>query len=233
MTGKGPLLTLAVGLAVGVVLTTLGAQAANDSTVDVAAGPAAATSPVDVPPSSGTKPSEQPTSTPPEPAPPAAPVNATYAGNVEGTTATIAVAIHDQTVIAYLCDGATVESWLSGTYAAGTLELSSPRTGDTLSGTYADGWVTGTVYAAGQQWTFRVPLVTAPAGLYRATATVAEATVVGGWIRLPDGTVVGTYTVAGGQPAPAPELDFTGLTATVDGVSLTAVPIDGQTGTGF
>lgn len=171
MTGKGPLLTLTVGLAVGAVLITVSAQAANNSTVDVAAGPAAAASTVDTPSSPGSKPSERPAETSETPEPPAAPANATYAGNVEGSAATIAVAIHDQTVIAYLCDGDAVESWMFGAYADGTVTLDNPQTGDTLSGTYADGWVTGTVYTAGQQWTFRVPLVPAPGGLYRATAT--------------------------------------------------------------
>ena len=48
-------------------------------------------------------------------------VNATWAGDVDGGEATIAISVNDGVAIAYLCDGKRVEAWLQGTAADGKL----------------------------------------------------------------------------------------------------------------
>ena len=69
--------------------------------------------------------------------------------------------------------------------------------------------------------------VAKPSGLYRATATVRNAKVVGGWIVLPDGSQVGVVTVDD-VPQPAPAIDPGTGAVTVDGAALTAVPVTGN-----
>ncbi len=91
---------------------------------------------------------------------------------------------------------------------------------------------TGSVAAGGHQWTFTARTVTAPSGLYRASAEVRGARIVAGWIVLADGSQVGLVDTgdpdAGGTAAPAPTLDPATGTATVDGTPLNATPVNGS-----
>jgi serine/threonine-protein kinase len=68
-------------------------------------------------------------------------------------------------------------------------------------------------------------------------ATVRGATVKAGWIVLADGTQVGSLNPNVNDPnsvsQAAPKLNLSTLTASDDGVTLTATPIDAETGTGF
>ncbi|NLT56070.1 MAG: hypothetical protein GXX79_16255 [Actinomycetales bacterium] len=151
------------------------------------------------------------------PAPPT-----TWAGRVDGGGATLAIATEDGVAVAYVCDGRRVEAWLRGTAVDGRLELTGPG-GAGLDGGYGDGVATGTVTARGREWTFELGAVRKPSGLYRATATVRNARVTGGWIVLPDGRQVGVLT-EDGVPRPAPELDVT--TGRVDGSPVRATAVD-------
>jgi len=211
---KGPILTLLAGviLAAVVLVLNINGYAAKQR--------AAANTPT------------QPTATTPAPdeyntAPPPPVVEApvTYAGNVGGGGASIAIAVKDGKAIAYLCDGASAEAWLQGTGTDGQLKLSGAD-GASLNATYANGTATGTVSAVGRQWTFAIASVAPPSGLYRANATVANAQIVGGWIVLADGTQVGT-TRKGGIIARAPALNTATQSAVLDGATVAVAVVDG------
>jgi serine/threonine-protein kinase len=124
--------------------------------------------------------------------------------------------------VAYVCDGNRVEGWLRGTAADGELSLSG-EDGDRLTGTFGNGRAEGSVSVGRWTWTFDVKTVTKPSGLYRATANVRNAEVVGGWIVV-DGRQVGSVDGPDGTRS-APELSIPTLTATWDGVPLVAEPL--------
>ena len=215
MTRKGPILTLVAGAilaAVVLVLNINGYAAKQRAASNNATQPAT------------TAPAPAVTTTPPAP-PPAVEPPVTYAGNVGGGGASIAIAVKDGKAIAYLCDGATAEAWLQGTGANGQLKLTGGD-GASLTATYANGTATGTVSATGREWTFSVGAVQPPSGLYRANATVANAQIVGGWIVLADGTQVGT-TRKGTVIAKAPTLNTANNSTVIDGATVTVAVVDG------
>ncbi|GAB4059203.1 hypothetical protein [Catellatospora paridis] len=223
MKRNGPLLTLLAGLALAAVLITVNLTVTargGDDPDPVGFGAAPATSaPAAAAPSASPSAEASPT------AAPAAKVNAIWAGTVNGGGATIAISVTDGVAVAYLCDGKKAEVWLQGTAADGKLSLTG-KNGATLVGTFGGGKATGTVTASGRKWTFTVKAVAKPSGLYRATATVRNAKVVGGWIVLPDGSQVGVVTVDD-VPRPAPAIDPATGAVTVDGAALTAEPVTG------
>jgi serine/threonine-protein kinase len=100
------------------------------------------------------------------------------------------------------------------------------RSGDRLTGTRDGGLITGSLTVQGHSWTFSLPSVAKPSGLYRATAKVRGATVVAGWVVLPDGTQVGAWSRDGRDVAPAPAVDLATGQVIVDGAALTATPPD-------
>ncbi|MFC7482851.1 hypothetical protein ACFQX7_26600 [Luedemannella flava] len=226
MRGKGPLITLIAGAVVAVVLLALSANAAGrrdaansaatgGDGIGVAATTAATASPTAAAGSGVARPSGSGVAS----------ISLAFAGDVLGGDASIALAVKDDHVVAYLCDGEKTEAWLQGTYTpAGTLSLSGR--GGTLTATQSGGKVTGTVTAGGRTWPFTVGKVAKPSGLYRAVADVRDARVVAGWIVLPGGRQVGIATVAG-VPGTAPTLDVTSGTATLDGTQLSAAPVEG------
>ncbi len=207
-----PLITLLTGAALGVVLLiasmlatpsgkpasySAAAAATTSAPAAVTSAPAAATSA----PASATEPS----SASPAPSSPAAaspttvttsPVNATYAGRVGGGGGSVAVSIHDGQAIAYVCNGSTVEAWFKGTAVNGVLIMTG-KNHSHFSAIYDFGKVTGDVLAHGTDYSFSLPVVNKPSGLYRATAVVRGATIKAGWIVLSDGTQVGSV-----EPAP-------------------------------
>lgn len=231
MKRNGPLITLLAGLAVAAVLLTLSftaarnarsTNAAQNDPAQVDAGAAPTAAPTTDPATAPADPGASPTAVAPA-APLVGPV--TYAGKVEGGKVQLAIAAKDGKVIAYLCDGKSVEQWLQGTAAGGEISMTGKNGGD-LTGSYANGVVTGTVTSNGRKWTFRVPTVKPPSGLYRATATVRNAKVVAGWIYV-NGVQVGIMTTNQGEPREAPLLDPNSGTANLDGTTLYATAIDG------
>ena len=226
MRRSGPLLTLLVGLVLGVGLLVLSANAANRSDEPAAAEVTASASPTasateTVPPAQ----TEPPPSAAPAPAPAPEPP-ATYAGRVDGGAATVANAMNGGVAVAYVCDGRQIEAWLQGPASGGTMALIGAG-GANLTGTYGNGVSAGSVAAAGKTWTFTAPVAQEPAGLYRATASVAGARVVGGWIVLPDGAQVGVLT-EDGRPAAAPPLDVATGQASVGGTPIAAERMSGE-----
>ena len=217
MKRKGPIVTVAAGALFAAVLMVLNinANATNGSGTDATED---GTKPA------ATSPAATPAMTPSATRPPAT-AQVSYAGAVGGSGATIAIAITDGQVIAYVCDGKTAEAWLRGTASSGVLRLRNAG-GDSLTGEYSASKATGVVTAAGKRWNFSISQVKPPSGLYRASAQVRAAKVVGGWIVLADGTQVGVVTVDG-QPQSAPSLNTATLTVEVDGAAVTAAPVDG------
>jgi len=242
-----PLITLLTGAALGVVLLVANMLAdpsgkpASYSTAAAAATSAPA--PASSAPASPTSATESsPASPAPAPATPSptsvttSPVKATYAGRVGGGGGSVAVSIHDSQAIAYVCNGSTVEAWFKGTAVNGVLIMTG-KNHSHFSAIYDFGKVTGDVLAHGTDYSFSVPVVTKPSGLYRATAVVRGATIKAGWIVLSDGTQVGSLEPASDSSAPsaneAPVLDVTTGTARAGDLVLHAVPVDGVTGSGF
>jgi hypothetical protein len=249
-----PLITLLTGAALGVVLliasmlTTPSGKPASYSAAAAAATspPASATS---APASATSAPAvaTEPSSAAPAPSSPApaapspttvttSPVNATYAGRVGGGGGSVAVSIHDGQAIAYVCNGSTVEAWFKGTAVNGVLIMTG-KNHSHFSAIYDFGKVTGDVLAHGTDYSFSLPVVNKPSGLYRATAVVRGATIKAGWIVLSDGTQVGSVETLPNSPAPpafeAPELDVATGTARDGNIVLHAVAVDGVTGSGF
>lgn len=224
----GPLFTLLAGGAVAAVLLALSVNASRSRTPQ---------NPLSAKDTAGAGTVVAAETTAPAPAvapPPPSPAvgQSTFAGKVNGGGATIAVAVHDGQAIAYLCDGRRIEVWLRGTAVDGALTLAGDN-GATLTGGYAASGASGAVTAAGKHWSFRVSVVTAPSGLYRATANVRGALARMGWIVLADLSVVGVMSVGTQEPEPAPPFDPATGSATVNGTAVRAVSVDGVTGSGF
>jgi len=236
-----PLITLLTGAALGVVLLVASMLAdPSGKPASYSAAAAASTSPPATPAAPATSAPAAPSSpAPAAPSPTAvttAPVKATYAGRVGGGGGSVAVSIHGSQAIAYVCNGSTVEAWFKGTAVNGVLIMTG-KNHSHFSAIYDFGKVTGDVLAHGTDYSFSVPVVTKPSGLYRATAVVRGATIKAGWIVLSDGTQVGSLEPASDSSDPsatgAPELDVATGTARAGDLVLQAVPVDGVTGSGF
>jgi hypothetical protein len=224
MRGRGPYATLLAGVVLAAVVGVLDVRANSGQQSAAGASPSA---------SNGVA---QPTgsATPTESAAPTesassedVPARANYAGRTKGRKATVAIAVRDGRAIAYVCDGARAEAWLLGKATNGRLNLAS-EAGDRLTARLGDGKATGRVVLGTQKWTFKVPTVQRPNGLYRANATVGGVRFRGGWIVLPDGQT-GVATGSGG-PGPAPPLDPNAGVATIDGTQVPVAAISGVTG---
>jgi serine/threonine-protein kinase len=225
MGSKGPLLTLLGGAALASVLIGLNVHASTTpKTTAARTAPSVALS---VAPSSAAPAS--PSAQAPASVAPAA-YRATYAGYTKPDGAMISIAVRDGTAIAYLCDGSKVEAWLKGTVSGGKVTLTGSK-GANLTATYAKGVMTGTVNAGGKHFTFKIRAVYAPSGLYKASAIVRDAKIESGWIYY-NGRQVGMQTVNGVEQ-PAATLNIDTRTATVNGETITASPVDGATGSGF
>lgn len=238
---RGPLITLAAGLVLAVVLGALSANAATDeadrraAAADQAVAVEPTPTPVEPAPAAAESAEPEQSSGPEQPpattAAPPEKFRAAYAGQIKGGAGSIAIAIRDGGAVAYLCDGKRLEAWLLGTASGGQLNLSGPKNAS-LTGSYDKDSAAGSVTAGGRTWKLDVPVAKKPSGLYRSTAQVRGARVVAGWIVLPGGDQVGMVNT-GGVETPAPPLDLNSTSATVNGVAMTAAPIDGTSENGF
>lgn len=218
---KGPIITLAAGLAVAAALMVININVAarrDAAAADAGTGNGGAAA---AEPSESAAP-QTPAPPPPEPAPPG-----TWAGSVTGGSATIAIATKDGEAIAYLCDGRKVEAWLHGTAVNGELALSGSD-GAELVGVYDAEGASGTVAVGGRSWDFAVATVRPPSGLYRATADVRNAEFVAGWIVV-DGVQVG-LGVLGGDVVAVPPLEPGSAMVNIDGVGVAVRMVDGANG---
>jgi serine/threonine-protein kinase len=164
------------------------------------------------------------------------PTRANYAGRVGGGGGSVAVSVHGDKAVAYVCNGSTVEGWMKGKVQNGKLVLTGKNKAH-LTASYHAGKVSGDVEAHGTDYSFSVSTVNKPSGLYQATAKVQGKTIKAGWIVLGDGTQIGSLETDADSATPsavtAPKLDVTTMTAQIGNVVLHAVPVSGVTGTGF
>jgi hypothetical protein len=165
------------------------------------------------------------------------PADADYGAQAPSGDAAVAVSVHGNHAVAYVCDGHKVGQWFNGTAKAGTLNLTGTN-GARLTVSYRGSGAAGYVTADGQRYAFSAPPLHGHRyGLYESTAVVHDTKIKAGWIELPYGTPVGAveYLSGGAEQlvTPAPALDLATGTAQYDGVVLVATLISGVTGTGF
>ncbi|MDW4908229.1 hypothetical protein RB628_23500 [Streptomyces sp. ADMS] len=225
MKRTGPLFTLLAGLLLALFMLSLnattGTKPASTSQADtpadkVSPSPAATNTTASPSPSPPVTPSRSPTkvSVP----------NADYAGRTDDDSAAVSVSLRDGRAIAYFCDGRDKESWLRGDVEDdGSMKLTGEG-GSVLNGTLKGGSIRGTVDIEGGPYAFTADKAVKPSGLYRATATVRNAEIDGGWIVLSTGDQVGILN-RDGEPSPAPRIDPETGAVTIDGQRLTARPV--------
>jgi hypothetical protein len=237
-----PLITLLTGAALGVVLlvasmlqTPTKTPAGYSSTVSPSAASSATSAPAapasSSPPASA---SASPTATPYA----AAPAKATYAGKSNSGGATIAIVVYNGQVIAYVCNGSTIDAWFSGPASSDGKVTLTGKNNATLTAAYGVGQMTGDVTAHGTDFDFGVDTVSksSGAGLYQTTAKVGGDTVKAGWIVLDDGTQIGGLepdSTSATRAVSAPRLDLATRTATYKGTVLHAISVSSVTGSGF
>ena len=236
-----PLITLLVGAALGVVLlvaTMLATPSSAPLNYSAAAASSAAPSSAAPTASSAAAPEQSPAAAP-SPAPTrTTPTRADFTGRVGGGGGSVAVAVHGDKAIAYVCNGSTVEGWMRGKVDGDKLVLTG-KNQTHLTASYHAGKVTGDVEAHGTDYSFSVPTVSKStsksSGLYQATAVVQGKTIKAGWIVLGDGTQIGSLETdeSGENAVTAPKLDVATMTARIGNVVLHAVPVSGVSGSGF
>jgi hypothetical protein len=244
-----PLITLLTGAALGVVLListmlanpssaplNYSAAAASSAAPAESATPAESTAPA---PTESSEAPEQSSAAAPSPAPTrTTPTRADFTGRVGGGGGSVAVAVHGDKAIAYVCNGSTVEGWMRGKVDGDKLVLTG-KNQTHLTASYHAGKVTGDVEAHGTDYSFSVSTVSKSSskssGLYQATEVVQGKTIKAGWIVLGDGTQIGSVEInpSGKDAVTAPKLDVATMTARIGNVVLHAVPVSGVTGSGF
>jgi hypothetical protein len=244
-----PLITLLAGAALGVVLLVASMLTTPSSAQpNYSAAAASSAVPAESATSAPTESSEAPepaessaAASAPAAAPSPArttPTRADFTGRVGGGGGSVAVAVHGDKAIAYVCNGSTVEGWMRGKVENGKLTLTG-KNQTHLTASIHTGTVTGDVEAHGTDYSFSVPTVSKSSskssGLYQATAVVQGKTIKAGWIVLGDGTQIGSLETdeSGENAVTAPKLDVATMTARIGNVVLHAVPVSGVTGSGF
>ena len=261
-----PVITLLAGAALGVAvlvastLQTSSAAPVNPyaATSPASAGttvtlpaPASSGAVVTLPPSASSAATSTPTASPssiPTTAPAVSgtvPPDADYAAQASGggesgkggEGAAVAVSVHGNKAVAYVCDGHKVGHWFNGTVKGGKLDLAG-QDGAHITLNYRSAKAAGYVMADGHQYTFSAPTLHGHrSGLYESVAMVHGVKVKFGWIVLPNGYQVGSAIAnpdaANPQVTPAPPLDPATGTADDDGMAIIATLISGVSGSGF
>ena len=248
MKRRTPLITLLSGAVLGIALWIASMVAASPSPGGSGYG-AAASLPVSATPAATATAAAVPSTTVPSTTVPASTglasspavtagglEHANFVGMVTGGGSAIAISIRNGRAIAYFCNGKTMDAWMSGVLANGKLMLTGKR-GAHAEVNITPGHAQGMVMVNGTPHAFSVTTATRPAGLFRSIAVVNGTPVKAGWIVLASGAKIGSLEVNPNSAAPvtqaAPPLDLATLTAVDDGVTITATPIDANTGSGF
>jgi hypothetical protein len=237
-----PLLTLLTGAALGVILLIVNmvsypnpAKAPTSYSAPATSAPAASTA-------ASSSPAAPPvaTSAAASPTPTATTVTtaANFAGKAEKGNASVAVAIHGDKAIVYICNGPSVASWFEGTVSDGKVDLTGKNNAQVHLNLDSASTVSGDVSVHDTQFKVSMlPMVHNPAGLYIATAMVGGKAVKAGWIVMSNGTQIGSILLNPGSDSPtviaAPLLDVAAGTATYNGTVLHATQISGISGSGF
>lgn len=112
-----------------------------------------------------------------------------YVGKVEGSDAYIGITEVDGELEVYLCDGADLVSWLTGSLEDdGTFSATADRGADQASGTVAGDQVRGTATVDGVAHAFSATRAALPAGVYVRSGYEDGHPVTAATIVLPDGT---------------------------------------------
>lgn len=240
-----PLITLLAGAVLGLALliaTTVANPKAPVSSAAAASSAAATSAPAASVSATPTVTASAQPSAPQQATQANVPASADYAGEVQGGAAAIAISVHGTHAIAYLCNGASMDAWMTGTAVNGHLTLNG-KNGAHLDASFDSKGASGTAVVDGTS--FQLPLQTErltvqkqkDAGLFRATGMVGGKTVKAGWIVLQNGKTIGSIETSPDSPAPpttrAPALDLATLTARDGSTVLVATHISGVTGTGF
>lgn len=125
-----------------------------------------------------------------------------YVGDDEVGKMSVAIAIKDGQAVGYLCDGTSVEAWLTGKATNGHVTLEAPIDGATVYADFDADGAEGVAVIGDYEFDFDIDPAESPAGLYRKKD--ADTTI--GWIVLPDGSQVGVANT-NGTKKPAPALD--------------------------
>ncbi|WP_459802854.1 hypothetical protein [Herbidospora sp. RD11066] len=188
---------------------TVASATASPAIETTAAIPAAAPQPgVEEPPAATDEATPDATQEPEEVAAPedqdTTPKKIDYAGVVDQNGGLIAISIRNGKVVGYFCDG-QIEAWLKGTAEDNTVTLEGKDT--LVTAALRGGKAQGRIEFKDKSWRFSANTVKKPSGLYRATAQVRGARVVGGWIKLPNGQSVGRLMIGEGAGEAAPAFD--------------------------
>ena len=154
-------------------------------------------------------------------------VQAVYTGRSSGNEVTLAVVTQGDKATGYVCNGRTIEAWLQGSVNGNQVSLAG-KNGASLSGSLSGLAMFGTVTAgAGLSFPFSAALSPHPAGIYQARIAVNGLATRIGWAVLPDGTQSGV-SVAGNAKTPAPSLNLSDGSFTLNGTSFKAAPVTGN-----
>ncbi|MFE7070616.1 hypothetical protein ACFU96_11080 [Streptomyces sp. NPDC057620] len=228
MKRSGPLFTLLAGLLLALFMLSLNATTGTRSTTTGSDAPADAVSASPAPAVTATvSPGKRsPSPSPSKPEPTSTVPNADYAGRTDDDSSAVAVTLRDGKAVAYFCDGRDQESWLKGDVEAdGSMRLTNRKNkAQILTGKLAGKRITGTVDMGRRTYGFTADKSLKPNALYRATDTVADTEIDGGWVLLQDDSQVGILK-RDGKASPAPRIDPETGTVTVDGEQITARPV--------
>jgi len=154
-------------------------------------------------------------------------VQAVYTGRSSGNQVTLAVVTQGDKAAGYVCNGRNIEAWMQGSVNGNQVSLAG-RNGASLSGSLSGLAMFGTVSAgAGLSFPFAAALSPHPAGIYQARIAVNGLATRIGWAVLPDGTQFGV-AVAGTAKTPAPVLNLSDGSFSLDGTSSKAAPVAGN-----
>jgi len=186
---RGPLITLVVALGALVLMLSLNDALIPNQAASPGAPPAATAGP---PGKSGTEASTMPQ----------APAEAVFAGQDENGKMSVAGAVKGGKAVGYLCDGRSIEAWLTGTAINGRVALEAAIGDATVYADFDADSVSGVAVVEDYEFDFDIGRAKPPAGLYRRKS---DKTTIG-WIVLPDGKQVGIANT-NGTKVPAPTLD--------------------------
>ena len=195
MKRRGPLLTLAAAAVLGIGLLFI-----NVSKEDKDPAPAAQTS-IAATSSAPAADDAEPPATPPVAAGEQFPALQDYVGQADAGNITVSITVEGDEAVAYVCDGAAVEAWLTGTAIDGALDVKNAN-GATLTGRLEGQDVNGTLWIPGQAANaFTAAPVAPPNGIYVSNQDGVRQS----WI-VSDAGTVGVQRDAQGNESPAPAL---------------------------